>query len=570
MAVVALFVMALWTLVVVRAVAARASLSTRTFAVYLVLGFLLSVTTVPIFERLAQPYPEFSFGELGPFTAEALSLARLVVLAVPVVLYLSLRELRLATSVADAFFLAFLIGFGFELTGSLLAVSEDPSPIDGLSVFPPFQFRNEDLAVAGMGYWLALMAIGSAAALRFIRHKWWSRGVIIILLFLVATEQASLLVPDRGLLKLFGTLTGHGRFTALTTLVATALLSVLEASWTRRHAGEVGVTRWGRISDLLIQGHLRQAREAYVRMRLERQVALAEAEAEVSPGDPVAPVVAQGIRGRLGGPESGPRTDASAQTIRAPRGSMVQSVVSHAWAPVLLVFILVFLPRLPDRAPELFWDFPVLSWQLFANPITLLNVGLTAVVLWRFRRTGGGLPDASSPDDTIRRQAERLVMFGCLGAVLLVVAYMRVDQLYPWPSVVASFAGRSFPPYEPLQVSTMLMLLSVAASSGSGDLRSDWERMDLHSRRHLAMRNVLTVVGAFAVTWISLAVYTVVVETIHPRLGRVLFDLFGQGGNVAAAIAAAIVTGATAFAFGFLFHTWGRRIEQFFLGEGPA
>src|SRR2546426_1091871 len=148
MPVFSVLLLALWTLAVLRVLGLRATLSGRTLGTYLLLGALLGMIAIPLVRELGAPY-----GEQGPYVNEVLSLGDQALLLIPVLWYLFFRRAHEVTSVADAFLLAFAVGFGFDLVGALLAASGATAPLKGLSFWPPWQFDGEKFSVAGYGYW---------------------------------------------------------------------------------------------------------------------------------------------------------------------------------------------------------------------------------------------------------------------------------------------------------------------------------------------------------------------------------------------------------------------------------
>ena len=151
---------AIWTLVVVRLVAGRATLSDRTFATFLALGVLLGCLGGPASQKLFAPY-----GEDGPWIALLVALARQAVLLAPLFM---LRALP-AIGVADGFVLGFLIGFGYDLAAAVLAAVAASTPFSALQWIPPFSAQTDSLTVSGYSYWTGLVALAYAAARRFIR-----------------------------------------------------------------------------------------------------------------------------------------------------------------------------------------------------------------------------------------------------------------------------------------------------------------------------------------------------------------------------------------------------------------
>lgn len=235
MALLWLVVVVLWTLLVLRVVGARATLSERTFATYLVLGALLAIAAAPPLASLVNPYNQPPSG----FVLLVLTMGRLALVLAPVGYALRSRGTERALSVTDAFLLAFMVGFGFDLLGAVVTASAAAQPLRGLSFLPPWEIETDQrMTVAGFGYWAGLIALTYAAARRFLREPRIVVGVSLaafLLVCLLATAQATALRPT-GPLGWVLTLTLNGAATAWIALIAVVALSVGEAIWTARLA----------------------------------------------------------------------------------------------------------------------------------------------------------------------------------------------------------------------------------------------------------------------------------------------------------------------------------------------
>ena len=157
----ALAVSAVWAIVLVRALALRATLPSRAFGLSLALGVLIVIFVAPIMHRLPNPY-----GGIGPWYDEFVSIAQLIALLSPVVGLFFTNGLYRVTSLADAFLLAFMAGLGFDLAGLILAADGARASFR-LAFLPPFEIPLGRHAAAGYGYWAGLVMLTLAAARRF-------------------------------------------------------------------------------------------------------------------------------------------------------------------------------------------------------------------------------------------------------------------------------------------------------------------------------------------------------------------------------------------------------------------
>src|SRR5438067_7493598 len=100
---------AVWTLVVIRILALRATLRVRTLAIFLLLGMLLGPIALPVVQGFVNSYGSY---QVYHWPLQALSVELL--LLAPVLTFLFYRGAHRITSVGDAFLLAFVIGFGYD------------------------------------------------------------------------------------------------------------------------------------------------------------------------------------------------------------------------------------------------------------------------------------------------------------------------------------------------------------------------------------------------------------------------------------------------------------------------
>ena len=102
MALISLFLIAAWTVVVIRLFAARATLSERTYGTYLTLGALMALTAAPLAEKFIFPYPLNPYGDGYFFSDFFRVFIRNLVLLTPVFIHLFARRMHRVTSGAAA------------------------------------------------------------------------------------------------------------------------------------------------------------------------------------------------------------------------------------------------------------------------------------------------------------------------------------------------------------------------------------------------------------------------------------------------------------------------------------
>lgn len=528
MPVLQLLILAAWTLLVVRLFAWRATLRNRTFATYLILGAFLGITAVGLSQRLLTPY-----GETQPFPYWLAAVGRQAVLLAPVLLAVFWRPSSRETRIADAFLLAFMVGFGYDLAGALLAASVSASPLRGFAWLPPWQFRSAQGYfyaggfsykgwAAGSGYWTALVALVLAIAVRCsepldrLKTKFGlpralnvpiALGVIAFL-WVVAEQTGLLPLSAAGVFAFFRRIVFAGRFTAWLTLLLFAAASLMEIRWTKAPGAETPRSWAGTVR--AAAGEWRACAAGLVRL--------------------VRPI-------RLG-PEA-----------RLPLA---------VWAVFAVLFFIV--PRLPAKAGVWWWATPLMRLPLPFVGLTVFNAAVV-VLLLRWYLAAAPMPRASeSPDMSARAAAEQAMLHGALGVIVLVSLYSPA-AVYPFFSVATFATGAPLPSLNAVQIGTFLLLLAAMASSLSVERAMEWQRAPLAERRVAAMRRWRAIAAAFVVAWGSILVYIPILTQLHAHLGPAFYAIgraIGLPGNFLLAMLAAALTGAFAWGLVRFVQSFGR------------
>jgi hypothetical protein len=472
--------------------------------------------------------------------------------------------------VADAFLLAFFVGFGFDLGPAVLAASVATGPLKGLMYFPPWQFTGPTFSVAGYGYWTALVAVAFVASQRFLREPktvWIVTGVIFLW---VVSEAATLLVPPKGLLALIAAVTFHGRLTAWLALLALVALSIYEAQWADRAAGSAQqsgfrlLTEWQSLLERLVRGDMKEYERLSQQFALQRQVELANAEMRASGRDQALFRLSMDLQRRLQEIKESPSAPGPLLVIAppGPLGWLRNPRVALWTGWLLLLFVVAVIPRLPTGLSQFLWSFWLFHYRPPSFPFTILNTVLVVILCRRYLLGAGRSSVTTTPDSAILLYGERLILDTALAAILLVWLHGKPEFLYPFPSTVARFSGFGLPNFSPLQVSTFLMLLATAATGIAATKMQRWET-PLKERRRSALRSALRAGGALLVVWICNAFYPSLVILTHQNLGPTLFGLFGAGGNYYAAILSLILMVLAGAALYAGLQPVSRRIERF-------
>lgn len=592
MALLSLLFMAIWTVVVVRIFSARATLSDRTYLSHIALGALLAVTAVPLAEKVIIPYPlnQYNYGYFGVLLR---ILIRNLVLLAPVLAYFFIRRGYRLISVADGFLLAFAVAFGFELVGGVLAASVAPASLKGLTLFPPWQFTWDPqqrfpilglsgvFAIAGAAYAVALVSLAIVAALRFSGGR--KQAVFsVAAVLLVVTAHEALWVqqlasgayspPATGWQWLFDSAMVHGKLTALVALTALAYFSAREIRWVANSLGAAPPERYQLIEEgqkllsALLRGGPAAYRRASLRARIETQNLLAQAEMRRSGGDRHMFQAARLLDIKAGQVASSPIMDDGARHLISARD---RRVIQFVW--VALAVVILLNPRLPNWLPVYLWRFPLLNIQVPLLPLTVLDLALIAILLWWFVTGRAQSLSGWDPEEAARDRAEEAISFAAMGAALLVLFHVPLDNFYPPYNALAVLNRAPFPPLDSLQIPAVALLVAAATSSLTLAKTARWRNQaSAEELRATLIRRALIVVNATIFMWLSIKVYVPVLSAFQKGLGPIFFDLFGRFGNVMMALLTVIVVFAVSLGVGFVLRQLTQRIESFLLGPAQA
>ncbi|MGH9669038.1 MAG: hypothetical protein ACRD3A_02870 [Terriglobales bacterium] len=566
MALLSLVFLALLTLFLMRLLAARATFSCRTFLTCLLVGVVVGPFAMPVVHKLINAY-----GSYGQYQTWLDGIGATAVLLLLACALLFRRGAYRVTSVADAFLLAFMIGFGFDLLGAFLAASAATAPLAALSYFPPFTMTNGELTAAGLGYWCGLVALAVAATLRFARRSALAWGIGATLLLFVGTEWAGLLGSspwaDRTtFFAWFSRMTLHGHLTPWLALLGLIGLSVWEAQWVAKATGGSSgklqfMEEWGSLMTALAGGKRAEFCRLSRLYRLRRQSQLARAELAHSPQDESLKRLAQNLEERVRALEK-----PSAESAVPLAAAALAWASQRRWQIVLVaafLFVVVLLPMLPDQAINFLWTIPVLESSLSPQGLTLLNLLLGFALVRRYVTAGSRPFSTFDADELARFYAELAVLQGALASVVLVVTFGLVEEFYGPGGTLQVFAGVQHPGWNRAQLTTV-MLLTACVATGITLARSQrWRSAPLALRRAAAVRNTVTAAAVFAGAWIGLIFFQQVQAQLHTRFGARLYLTFERNGNAAGDTFAALLTAGFSFVLFRLLSLWSRRAQAF-------
>ncbi len=590
MALITLLLMAAWALFVVRLFAVGATLSDRTYLVYIALGALMAVSASPLAEKFIIPYPlgDYGYGYTGALFRVAV---RNLTLLMPVVTFLFVRRTYRLISIADAFGLAFAVGFGFELTGAVLASSVADNSLRGMTLFPPWQFTwdpnqrfpilgvSGDFAMVSAAYSTGFVALVLAAGMRFWRV---ARKTILVsaLVFLFITAHEAFWmsrimgsdynVPAAGFARFYDLIMYHGRLVALLTLAGLLYLTERERRWIAGAKGESAPAATGLLDELqsnffaLLKHGPRGYAAATESGRRHRQLDVINAERSHSPDDHPLFQSARLLDIKLGR-EPGVAVDDKPE---AAASSLERWGSFYAWSGLALV--VVVMPWLPQRLVAYLWTFPLFNISLVVVPFTVLQLGLLLIVLWWFLHGPYQAQANWDPEEVFRFQGHNAISYAAMGLALLVLFHIPLNNFYPPFSTLAFLNRASFPPFDSAQIPVLMLLLASVAIAFGFKAAARWRReASPEQQRASVVRKAIVLANAVIFMWIGKNVYVPMLASLQQALGPTAFTVFGRFGNVVVALCTIVLFFGVSLVIGYVLRALSQRVEEFLL-RSPA
>jgi hypothetical protein len=510
-----LAVSAVFTLVVIRLLAARAVLSIRPFAVLILLGALYGPLALETLHYVAgadvmyrPPYEKMAGGMLAP-----------LIVGVPAFAFLLFLRAYRRLSIADAFLIAFTLGFGCDLfLRTLAAPLANSTAVRLLPVWTlEIQYITK-LSGAGFAYWIALPALVFAASMRFFNKR-----IVVVLttvaLLLSGLELANLVPynsqfvgnPGKTFSKYATMVTFHGQLVAWLSIIGLIAFSCLEGRWVAAVTA-TAVRRsifgeWALLLTAFAEGRFRQMMGLAAAFRVQRQAAIASAELASSPDDATLEQAASHLRRRS-------LIEGGAETALADRTTGLRLLLNswpsrQIWpigftiASILLLFL---LPRLSGAATELFWKIPVLHFPFPFQNLRLLGLALLAFVVWRILISPPDPATELDADTVLAVHGWRWIVYTALAMAVIAVVYPQPQSLY---ELSAPFLRAYYEQHLPVPLTERVTTLMLLFAAGTVTLAAEAIR-PLHKpvpQSEALFRNLALGVLLLAVIWPTLIVF---------------------------------------------------------------
>ena len=590
MALFTLLLIAAWTLLVMRLFAIGITLSDRTFLIYITLGALMALSASPLAEKFIIPYPlgDYGFGYTGALFRV---LVRNLTLLAPVIAYLLMGRSYRLVSVADGFALAFAIGFGFEMTGAVIASSIAADSLRGMTLFPPWQFTwdanqrlpilgiSGDFAIAGAAYAIGLVALIFAAGMRF-WHEPRKAIVASCVAFILVTAHEALWinqiisagqsVPRAGVAWFFDLVMYRGRLVPLITLAALVYFTLHELGWAAAAKGEPppALSRLVEECQQLISALLKNGLLGYVNAtegaRRQRQLDIINAERSRARDDHALFQSAQLLDIKLG-----QSAESSFYGATEPTTSQLERwIVGIAWS--VLGLIVVVMPWLPQWLAAYLWKFPLINIPLAIFQLTILQAALALTALWWFIQGPYEAKANWDPEESFRFHGRNAIAYGAMGAALLVLFQIPLNNFYPPYSTLAFLNRAGFPQFDGAQVGGVILLVALIAVGAGLKSAAAWRaEASAEEQRTAVVRKSIILANAMIFMWISVKIYMPMLAALQKTIGPTAFNIFGKFGNVVVAFFTIVIFFAVSLAIGFGLRLVSQRVEEFLLRSAP-
>lgn len=525
-------------ILVLRAVAWRATLGLRTLVCFGVVGAAYAVFWNPIVVRVVNP-----LYESGVLIQLVSALALQLLLVAPFAWILVRKGAMNRLSVADLWLAGFSVGFGHDLAAFALIVTRDFSNWNDVAKFgwlPPLAISGEHFASAGYGYWTALIAVAAAVVLRLTGSRIVSWCVGCGVACVMACDAPLYFGATPNLLQRAMSVAGlHGHLMSWLSLLALIFAQLLESAWLKKRASQAeaapGLGGW---FAKLQTGNLSAAHEAWNEIALKRrnQIGTANGEEPVSAGA----VEAQ----------------ATVAVWRNP----------SLWCAVLwlLLFVVLYVPKATEfLSTKLALDFP----GFFG--LTPVNLILAVVIVWSYLSAGY---IAANEDELLQLKCEWAMLRTAFWGLVIGVIIGAWSGFYSFFNVMSA-GGIGLPNFNDATLTTLALSFGAVMSSFSWARIIRWRTADANLRRGVMVNRFFAALCCVLLAIVSYGKFIDRYEAFHQAHGYTGFNisqLVGTNGNkiVAYWFMSTNLLRVLPLALLLWFISW--RVSKWFYGETPG
>jgi hypothetical protein len=528
---------------------------------WLALGAVAGPLAVAVAEKFFNSYTW-----QGTYYFWFIEVAKLFMLVSPVLLLMMRWEWSWGASVTDAFLAAFLIGFGYDLIGPLIAAVPLDHLDTALSLLLPGVVSLPSITVAGYGYWCGFAALALAVGLRFGRSRIVGCVTGIAALMAVAADSYfDFASPGQISPGLAQFMKAHS-FTPWLIIGALVAAGLWEAKWqAKSDPKSSGLAGFQAVMTALIGLKLREASRLGALIRLRRQADTVQAELRHNPQNKALAAYGSQLTALLGRAENSRPLENSANwgdLTRWLRSRVPQIIVAGAF---LLLFVMFRLPSVQETGNSI-WNWMVFSKPLVPFQQTLFEMTLVAIMFWYFIIAP---PSAFSVrmDEMTQFSAERRLLQAGLAISLVALLYPVMGELFDFSGALSRALGLNLAGgWNGLQLNTLALVLACTACGLSVHRADRWQAAPEQVRTRVAVHNLFTLFRTVTLVWLGFNFFVQLQVFVHTKYGPDFFDKFGVNGNSMAEFVEGLITAAFSFAAAWLLQLVTNQAEKFLKG----
>lgn len=174
-------------------------------------------------------------------------------------------------------------------------------------------------------------------------------------------------------------------------------------------------------------------------------------------------------------------------------------------------------------------------------------------------------------EETCRFHGQNVISYAAMGAALLVLFQVPLNNFYPPYSPVTFFNSLKFPAFDASQIAVLILLLGLIASSLGLNASAHWRSAaSAQERRSAVIRKSIILANAAIFMWISFKLYYPMLASLQINWGPTFFTVFGNFGNVALALVIILMVFAMSLVIGYGLRLASQRVERLLLGDEDA
>jgi hypothetical protein len=547
-------------LVTVRIAAVRTTLRLPVFISFFAYGFLVGPVTAPAFYRFLAPYGATYAGWAAVWARLFPAVGVLCVLMLPILALHGSARTRAGLSIADSFLLAWVCGYGFDFQRLFFAAVFASAPLKDFTNLPPGLIENATTTAVSCAYLVALPVLLYAFALRMIRSRPVSWGLLAVGLLISGMISSEGMLGEATPIPFKALIQGETPYWIV--FLGFLALEFFEARQAASGSRLSALTEWRAAVVALTSGKWQAFREAVRRFRLTVRTQLVELELRKNPADGQLAKQSRELYSAL--------NRATRPSPPAPR-VLLDRYWTHAGL-VLLLFI-VILPMWP-QAKTAFWNLPVLHFTLTDTALTVFSLILAAMIVRLYVISAGAPWNPWDTDEAVRFAGDRAVLRAALAIVILLVVYGHAGENYAISSPVSAVVNSWVQPPQGQELIYLVLVITTIATGVTLSGSERWRQARAALRQRAAIDRCLEIGALVFGAWIVLPLFPPIQAYLHAHHGPWLFNSFGANGNSMGDFLLGLLMIPIAYGMFYLLRRTAKKVRAFFaageIAETPA